>query len=147
MDRVFSRHWARFVAAALPVGMALPAFGISCMTQSQMPAAQRTGSGPVRTDAGGERGIGQHRSGSGSDHRSRREPVWGIAASIQQISTPIQHAMLTSHRIRCLSECDRPEGCSWQSISFCGVAGSALTVEVTIPNLPPGKYALAIVHG
>ena len=29
---------------------------------------------------------------------------------------------------------------------FCGVTGSPLTVEITIPALPPGKYALAILH-
>jgi hypothetical protein len=29
---------------------------------------------------------------------------------------------------------------------FCGLPSSTLTVEISIPDLPPGKYALAVVH-
>lgn len=68
----------------------------------------------------------------------------GIANTIQQISAPIQHAMLTVDSLYILDATDLKS--AQESQFFCGVPGSSLTVEVTIPNLPPGRYALAIVH-
>ncbi len=55
----------------------------------------------------------------------------GIAASIQQVSTPIQHATLTVDSLYILDATDLKS--AQESQFFCGVPGSALTVEVTIP--------------
>jgi hypothetical protein len=144
MDRVFSTHWARFLAAALPVGMALPAFGISCMTQSQMPAAQRTVLAQSAQMLAENVESGNTAAVQARTIAAVASQFGGIAASIQQISTPIQHAVLTVDSLYILDATDLKA--AQESQFFCGVAGSALTVEVTIPNLPPGKYALAIVH-
>lgn len=144
MPRRFPSPWARFLAAALPVGMALPAFGVSCMTQSQMTSAQRTALAQsaemIATNVE-----------SGNAAAVRNQTIAAVAAqfdpianTIQQVSTSIQHATLTVDQVYILDATDLKSAQETQF--FCGVAGSALTVEVTIPNLPPGKYALAIVH-
>ena len=68
----------------------------------------------------------------------------GIANSIQTINASIQHAALTVDALYLLDATDLKTAEETQF--FCGVAGSPLTVEITIPALPPGKYALAILH-
>jgi hypothetical protein len=144
MQRAFFRHWARWIVAALPLGAVLPAFGVSCMTQSQMPAAQRT----VLAQSA-QMIAANVESGNVAAVQAQTIPAvatqfGGIANSIQQVSTSIQHAALTVDTLYILDATDLKS--AQESQFFCGVPGSALTVEVTIPNLPPGKYALAILH-
>ncbi len=144
MDRAFSWPWAGFLAAALPLGMALPAFGISCTTQSQMAAAQRTVLAQSAQMLAANVESGNPAAVQAQTITAVASQFGGIANSIQQVSTSIQHATLTVDDLYLLDATDLKA--AQESQFFCGVAGSALTVEVTIPNLPPGKYALAIVH-
>lgn len=144
MRRCFPIPWTGFLAAALPLGLALPAFGVSCTTQSQMPAAQRT----VLAQSA-QMIAANVESGNAAGVRAQTVPgvaaqFEGIANSIQQVSTSIQRATLTVDSLYALDATDLKSPQETQF--FCGVSGSALTVEVTIPNLPPGKYALAIIH-
>ncbi len=122
----------------------LPAFGVSCMTQSQMAGAQRT----VLEQSAQMLGANVQ---SGNAAAVRAETISavaaqfdGIAGSIQSVDTSIQHATLTVDGIYLLDASDLKAAEETQF--FCGVAGSPLTVEITIPALPPGKYALAILH-
>lgn len=144
MDRAFSWPWAGFLAAALPLGMALPAFGVSCTTQSQMAAAQRTVLAQSAQMLAANVESGNPAAVQAQTITAVASQFGGIANSIQQVSTSIQHATLTVDDLYLLDATDLKA--AQESQFFCGVAGSALTVEVTIPNLPPGKYALAIVH-
>jgi hypothetical protein len=144
MQHGFFRHWTRLLVAAVPLAIALPAFGVSCVTQSQMAAAQRTAL------AQSAQGIAANvEAGNAAAVRNQTIPSVaaqfnGIANSIQQISTAIQHATLAVDDLYILDATDMKT--AQEAQFFCGVAGSSLTVEITIPNLPPGKYALAIVH-
>lgn len=68
----------------------------------------------------------------------------GIANSVEAIQPFIEHAMLTVDTLYLLDATDltAPQEAQF----FCGMAGSPLIVTLTIPDLPPGRYALAIVH-
>jgi len=144
MRRRFFEHWVRFLIAAVPFGIALPALGVSCMTQSQMTSAQRTGLAQTAQMIAANVESGNAAAVRNQTIASVAAQFNGIASSIQQVSTAIQRATLTVDEVYLLDASDMKA--SQDAQFFCGVPGSALTVEATIPNLPPGKYALAIVH-
>ncbi len=68
----------------------------------------------------------------------------GIADSIQAIQPFLRHATLTADSLYLLTATDLTA--AQEAQFFCGVPGSPLIVTLTIPSLPPGQYALAIVH-
>jgi hypothetical protein len=124
--------------------MALPAFGVSCVTQSQMTAGQRT-----VLEQSAQMLAANVQSGNAAAVRAQTVSAVaaqfdGIAGSIQSIDLAIQHSTLTVDGLYLLDASDLKAAAETQF--FCGVAGSPLTVEITIPGLPPGKYALAILH-
>lgn len=67
-----------------------------------------------------------------------------IAHSIQQVSPLISNAAITIDALYSLDASDLTSAQDTQF--FCDAPGSTLHEEVTIPQLPPGKYALALVH-
>jgi hypothetical protein len=136
--------WVSFLAVVVPFGIALPAFGVSCSTQSQMPGAQRTLLAQSAQMIAADVESGNAAAVRSQTIASVAAQFDGIANSIQAVTTAIHQATLTVDDIYLLDATDLKS--AQEAQFFCGVAGSALTVEVTIPNLPPGKYALAIVH-
>jgi hypothetical protein len=139
-----ARAGAKAIVLTAALGLALPAFGVSCMTQSQLPTAQRT----ILQQSAQMLGANVQ-SGNAAAVRTQTISAVaaqfdGIANSIQAINASIQHATLTVDGIFFLDASDLKSAEETQF--FCGVAGSPLTVEVTIPGLPPGKYALAVLH-
>ncbi|MBV8673751.1 MAG: hypothetical protein JOZ33_09985 [Acidobacteriaceae bacterium] len=68
-----------------------------------------------------------------------------IAASIQSIAPQIQNATLTINTLYLLKASDL-KSTQDETQFFCSVAGSALIVTLTIPQLPPGDYALLILR-
>lgn len=135
---------ARILLLAAVLGAAAPAFAVSCMTQSQMPAPQRT------VLAQTAQMIGQNVE-SGNAAAVRTQTIASVAAqftgienSIQAVNATIQHAALTVDSLYLLDASDLKA--AQESQFFCGIPGSTLTVEITIPDLPPGKYALAVLH-
>jgi hypothetical protein len=67
-----------------------------------------------------------------------------IAGTIQSISPGLQGAALTVNAVYSLRATDLKAPADTQF--FCAIPGSQLLVTVTIPQLPPGDYALAVVH-
>jgi hypothetical protein len=130
--------------ALLPLSLALPAFGVSCMTQSQMASAQRTILMQSAQMLGANVQSGNAAAVRAETISSVATQFDGIAGSIQAVDTSIQHAALTVDALYILDATDLKAPAETQF--FCGVVGSPLTVEITIPGLPPGKYALAILH-
>ena len=136
---------ARVAMVALTsMGMALPAFGVSCMTQSQMTSAQRTVLEQSAEMLGANVKSGNAAAVRTQTIASVAAQFDGIQGTIQSVNTPIEHATLTVDGLYLLDASDLKAAEETQF--FCGVPGSPLTVEVTIPSLPPGKYALAILH-
>lgn len=68
-----------------------------------------------------------------------------IAASIQSIAPQIQNATLTINALYLLKASDL-KSTQEETQFFCSVSGSALIVTLTIPQLPPGDYALLILR-
>lgn len=144
MRRRFSIGSAGVLGWILPLVLTAPAFGVTCMTQSQMSQAQR---GVVEQAARALAASVQ----AGNTNAVREQTIsavaaqfGGIAGTIQTINPSIQQATITVDGLYLLNAADL-KGTD-EAQFFCGIPGSSLTVEVTIPGLPPGQFALAIVH-
>lgn len=134
----------RFLACILPLALAAPAFAVSCATQSQMKPDQRT----ILAQSA-QMLAANVKNGNAAGVQAQTIPAvasnfGGIANTIQSMNASIQRATLTVDLLYVLDASDLKA--SQDTQFFCGVAGSPLTVVVTIPNLPPGKYALAVLH-
>lgn len=132
------------LAGLMPVAIALPVFGVNCTTQAQMSEPQRTA-----LEQAARMLASNIQSGNTSAVREQTiaavaSQFGGIANSIQAIDASIQKADITIDHLYLLDASDLKAAAETQF--FCGISGSPLTVEITIPNLPPGKYALALVH-
>jgi hypothetical protein len=140
----FSMEWGNVLVLAVALGLAFPAFGVSCMTESQMSDAQRTNLQQSAQMLGDNVKAANAAAVRTQTIAAVAAQFDGIANSIQTINSSIQHAALTVDALYLLDASDLKAAEETQF--FCGVTGSPLTVEITIPALPPGKYALAILH-
>jgi hypothetical protein len=132
------------LAGLLPLAAALPALAVNCTTQSQMNEAQRT-----TLEQAARMLASNIQTGNTSAVREQTVAAvaaqfGGIANTIQNIDTSIQKAAITVDTLYLLDATDLKAAEETQF--FCGLAGSPLTVEITIPDLPPGKYAVALMH-
>lgn len=132
------------VVALLALVLVPPAFGVSCTTQSQMTAAARK---PLEQAALGLAAQVQQ----GKTEAVRQQTIApvaasfaGIAASIESVAPDIAQARLTVDNMYLLNASDLKGPAEAQF--FCGLNNSDLTVAITIPNLPQGRYALAVIH-
>jgi hypothetical protein len=140
----FSMDFAKVLVPAAALGLALPAFGVSCMTESQMSEAQRSNLQQSAQMLGDNVKAANAAAVRTQTIATVAAQFDGIANSIQTINSSIQHAALTVDALYLLDASDLKAAEETQF--FCGVTGSPLTVEITIPALPPGKYALAVLH-
>jgi len=69
----------------------------------------------------------------------------GIAQEIEALSPLIQGASFTVNSMYLLNGTDLKPGAE-EAQFFCSVPSSSLVVTVTIPQLPPGTYLLALTH-
>lgn len=134
----------RWIFPILPLVMAPAAFGVSCVTQSQMNAPDRNILRQAATAIAGNVQAGNAEAVRAETIASIAAHFEGIAGSIQNTSSGIQHATLTVDQLYALdaTELKGPQDVQF----FCGLPQSSLTVEIDIPNLPLGKYALAVIH-
>jgi hypothetical protein len=68
----------------------------------------------------------------------------GIANSVQSLKADLQNATVTIDDVYILDASTDQQSATTDF--FCGVPGSLMIVSMQFNNLPPGKYALAIVH-
>ncbi len=121
------------------------AHAVSCTTESGMAQAQRhvfeqtARSIGAFIQAGNVAGV---RNDTIAEIAAKFDP---LAASIQQVAPQIEKATLTVDALYNLDAGDLKAG-SEQAEFFCSVSGSALVVTITIPQLPPGNYAVAVLH-
>lgn len=118
---------------------------VSCTTESQMTAAERE---PI-AQASRALGADIQAGNVGAVRQSTIPPVAAqfdpVASSIQAIAPQIQTAALTINAIYSLKAADL-KTTQDETQFFCSVPGSALIVTLTIPQLPPGNYALVIMR-
>ncbi len=125
-------------AAAMPP---LTARAASCKTQSEMTATQRDAlSTAARTM------VGEVQSGSVEALRANTLPAVaadfsGIAASVESLKPLVQQAAITVDSLYALDASTEPVG-NDRTDFYCGTP----VVTLNFTNLPPGSYALAILH-
>lgn len=144
MSRSLSMDWAKVVILLGSLSLAAPAFAVSCTTQSQMAVNQRTLLEQTARSFGGNIQANNTEAVRAQTIPAVASQFNGIAGSIQNIHADISGATMTVDLLYVLDASDLKAAADSQF--FCGVPGSPLTVVVTIPNLPPGRYALAILH-
>ena len=135
---------AKFSVPILLMILVVPAFGISCLTQSQMSAAQREGLRQTAMTLAQDVQEGNTAAVQRLTIAAVASQFGPISSSIQGVSSSIQHATLTVDQLYLLDATDLKSAQDTQF--FCGLALSTLTVVISIPNLPPGEYALAVTH-
>jgi hypothetical protein len=120
------------------------AFGVTCTSQGQMTAAQRSeleqaarnlGLLIQKGDVAAVKAITLPKVASQFD---------GIAAGIQGASPLMQGATLTVEQLFLLDASDLKQDQDTQF--FCGVGGTGSEVTLNFQQLPPGRYALALLH-
>ncbi|MGC2636255.1 MAG: hypothetical protein WA294_03685 [Acidobacteriaceae bacterium] len=137
----------RLTQALIPVlllSLGLPAFGVNCMTQSEMTGAQRKKLEQTALSLAGHVQAGDTAAVKAETIAAVAAQFDGIANSIETVSTPMKQATLTVDQLYLLDARDFKSASDAEF--FCGLPSSSLTVEISIPNLPPGQYALGVVH-
>lgn len=138
------RRLVTFAAGLLPFVLGGAAHAVSCTTESQMTAAQRATLERASLALADAVQTANLTALQGQTLPSVAAKFSGIASSVQAVQPFLQHATLTADGIYALDATALTN--AQEAQFFCGVPGSALIVTVTIPNLPPGQYALAILH-
>jgi hypothetical protein len=120
-------------------------FAVSCTTQAQMSENERNALvQAAHTLASAVQG-GNPAAVQAMTIPKVREQFDPIANTIQQAAPLLAGATLTIDALYSLDASDLKEAAEDTSF-FCGAANSPVHVNVNIPQLPKGKYALTLVH-
>jgi len=133
------------LALALPCFLPCGAWAVSCTTQSQMTPAQRNLYEQTARSIGTQIQAGNVAAVRANTITEVAAKFDSLAASIQQVAPQIQRATLTVDDLYNLNAVDLKAGAG-QAQFFCALSGSALVVTITIPQLPAGNYAVAVLH-
>ena len=120
-------------------------FAVSCTTQAQMTEAERAAL--VQTARTLASAVQSGNSAAVqtltiSKVKAQFDP---IASTIEQTAPLLAGATITIDALYGLDASDLKGGVE-DTVFFCGAANSPVHVNVTIPQLPQGKYALTLVH-
>jgi hypothetical protein len=135
---------AALVGAILWLAGSAPAFAVNCTTESQMAAAGRSQLQEAAMAIASHVQTGDTAAVKAQTISAVVAQFDGIATSIAGVQTAVQHATLTVNDLYALDATDLKA--AQDAEFFCSLPASTLAVEISIPNLPPGKYALAVVH-
>jgi hypothetical protein len=120
-------------------------FAVSCTTQAQMTDAERaTLMQSARTLASSVQ-SGNVAAVQDLTIPKVKAQFGGIASTIEQTAPLLAGATVTIDALYGLDASDLKTA-EEDTVFFCGAAGSPLHVNLTIPQLPKGRYALALVH-
>lgn len=128
-------------AALLSGGMAS---AVTCTTQSQMTDAQRAVYVQAARTLANDVQMGNLPAVKANTIASVAAQFDSIAGTIQSLAPNLQGATLTVDSIYSLKATDLKSPADTQF--FCSVPGSQLLITISIPQLPPGDYALVVVH-
>jgi hypothetical protein len=120
-------------------------FAVSCTTQAQMAEADR-----ASLVQAGKTLASAVQSGNAAAVQALTIPKVkaqfdGIASTIDQTAPLLTGATITIDALYGLDASDLKSSAE-DTQFFCGVPGSPLHVDFTIPQLPQGRYALVVVH-
>ena len=137
-----NRWSSLLLVAALPFGGI--AHAVTCTTQSQMTEAQRTAYVQAVHAITADVQSGNAAGVKANTIASVAANFDGIAGTIQSVNPLLQGGAITIESIYSLRATDLKSPADTQF--FCSVPGSQLLITVSIPQLPPGDYALAVTH-
>jgi hypothetical protein len=120
-------------------------YAVSCTTQSQMSESERAAlvqSSRTLASAVQSGNTAAVQALTIPKVKAQFDP---IASMIEQAAPLLAGATVTIDALYGLDASDLKSGVE-DTVFYCGVAGSPVHVDLTIPQLPQGKYALALVH-
>jgi hypothetical protein len=120
-------------------------FAVSCTTQAQMAENDRTAlvqAARTLASAVQSGNIPAVQALTIPKVKAQFDP---IANTIEQTAPLVAGATITIDALYGLDASDL-KAATEDTVFFCGVAGSPVHVDVTIPQLPQGRYALTLVH-
>jgi len=120
-------------------------FAVSCTTQAQMTESQRNALIQAAHTLASAVQSGNASAVQAMTIPKVRAQFDPIANTIQQAASMLAGATITIDALYELDASDLKESAEDTSF-FCGAANSPVHVNVTIPQLPKGKYALELVH-
>jgi hypothetical protein len=134
-----------FVIALLTLWAPSRIFAVSCTTQAQMAEADR-----AALVQAGKTLAAAVQSGNVAAVQALTIPKVkaqfdSIASTIEQTAPRMTGATVTIDALYGLDASDLKSSAE-DTQFFCGVPGSPLHVDFTIPQLPQGRYALVLVH-
>ncbi len=138
---LFASSIASLIALALPAPAAL---AVSCTTQSQMTEADRNSLADSAKSMGALVQSGNSAGLKAVTLSSVAERFDAIAAAVESASPLIERGSLTVESLYLLDATDLKTAQD-ETQFFCGGA-NAHEVAFTIPGLPPGSYALTVLH-
>ena len=139
-----SRFAARLLLLAFLAVLLLPAaFADSCTTEGQMTATQRDDVSRVAKLLVGDVQNGDMQGLRNDTLTAVANDFTGIANSANALKPQIQQAGIT---VDALFLFDASQASAQGNQFFCTPNGSTMTIVLNFSGLPPGKYALAILH-
>ena len=142
--RLPSLRFSSFFAAAAALFWPIAAQAVTCTMQGQMTPANRALYEQAARTLGTDMQTANIAAVQAGTVASVAAQFGALANTIQQVSPQIQKATLTVDGLYDLNATDL--GGPEQAEFFCSVTGSSRVVTVTIPQLPPGHYLLAVLH-
>ena len=133
------------LAAALLAGSAPDARAVSCTVSASMAPGDRTLLEGVATTIGEEIARGDAGALKSASAPSLAANFGDIAATVASLSPGLKGSTITVENLFALHARDLT-GAGDDAQFFCSRTASPLLVTVTLGQVPPGEYALAIVH-
>jgi hypothetical protein len=138
------RRLVKFLAGLLPLALGASAWAVSCTTESMMTGAQRSDVEQAALGLADNVQTGNIAALKAQTLPRVAAQFSGIEGSVEAVQPFIRHATLTADALYLLNAGDLTT--AQEAEFFCGVPGSPLLVTLSIPSLPPGQFALAILH-
>jgi hypothetical protein len=120
-------------------------FAVSCTTQAQMTEAERAALVQTARTLASAVQSGNSATVQALTIPKVKAQFDPIASTIEQTAPLLAGATITIDALYGLDASDLKGGVE-DTVFFCGAANSPVHVNVTIPQLPQGKYALTLVH-
>lgn len=141
----FKAALSTLVASTLLFGPVRSARAVSCTVAPTMTAAVRASLESAASHIGTDVATGNTAAMQASAVPSLASGFGDIAASVKSIAPALSGASITVQNLYELHAADlKSTGDDVQF--FCSAPNSQLLVTVTLQQLPPGEYAMAIVH-
>jgi hypothetical protein len=119
-------------------------FAVSCTTQAQMSEAERASLMQAAQTLASAVQSGKPAAVQALTIAKVKSQFDPIANTIEQTAPLLAGATITIDALYDLNASDLKA--AEDTVFFCNVAGSQVHADVTIPQLPQGHYALALVH-